>query len=258
MDPQQLQELFAFADSYRPPEYQLPVRLQPFLPDYVPAIGAPNAFIAPPRPDGEPDFLGLTVLDEPALRQSDPAAVALQLRHQLRLQGGGGSSSSGGAGGEGGLPPLGWVADPARQPQGLDDWIQQVEGLHQEAASAATLAPAPPDLERLMQAWSPEVQAQLQGSALPDPRQDVDVHTFARMVLAVLDLAPPANAGAAGGSAGSAAAGLAEALHSLFALYLEFRNNPAFQQLGVFGPAAATLADAAAEHDSAAVQPSLV
>ncbi len=41
----------------------------------------------------------------------------------------------------------------------------------QEAASAATLAPAPPDLDRLMQAWSPEVQAQLQGSALPDPRQ---------------------------------------------------------------------------------------
>lgn len=35
MDAQQLQELFAFADNYRPPEHQLPVRLQPFLPDYV-------------------------------------------------------------------------------------------------------------------------------------------------------------------------------------------------------------------------------
>lgn len=40
MDAQQLQELFAFADSYRPPEYQLPVRLQPFLPDYVSHLAA--------------------------------------------------------------------------------------------------------------------------------------------------------------------------------------------------------------------------
>ena len=98
----------------------------------VPAIGAPNAFTAPPRPDGEPDFLGLTVADEPALQQSDPALLALQLRSQLRLQGGG----AGGAGGAAaaGQAPLGWVADPARQPHKLEAWIQQVESLHQVGA----------------------------------------------------------------------------------------------------------------------------
>lgn len=177
----QLEELFAFADSYQPTEYQLPLKLQPFVPDYVrcwpaprrghtiagalphswwcplscpgsnillrlrtstafplctipvlqvPAIGAPHAFTAPPRPDGEPDFLGLTVLDEPALQQSDPASLALQLRQQLRLQQGEGSSS-GRDSNRGSAPPLGWVADPARQPHKLDAWIAQVEGLHQ-------------------------------------------------------------------------------------------------------------------------------
>lgn len=118
--------------SSRSPHREAPataLALQPpSAPHQVPAIGAPNAFIAPPRPDGEPDFLGLTVLDEPALRQSDPAAVALQLRHQLRLQSGGrGSAAASGAG----QPPLGWLACPERKPQRLDDWIQQVEALHQ-------------------------------------------------------------------------------------------------------------------------------
>lgn len=108
-------------------QQHLPRSCHPLM-QQVPAIGAPNAFISPPRPDGEPDFLGLTVLDEPALRQSDPAAVALQLRHQLRLQSGAGCGVA--AGGDG-LPSLGWVADPVRQPQRLDEWIQQVEGLHQ-------------------------------------------------------------------------------------------------------------------------------
>lgn len=83
------------------------------------------------------------------------------------------------------------------------------------------------------------------------------MHTFARMVLAVLDLAPPAVAGAAAG-AGGGAAGLAEALHSLFALYLEFRSNPAFQKLGVFGTAPVAPDDAAAEHGGmAAAHPGL-
>jgi hypothetical protein len=128
----QLQQLFAYADAYTPPECQLPaLRLQPFIPDYVPAIGAPNSFTAPPRPDGGgPDFLGLTVLDEPALRQSDPAILALQLRRQHRQQecGGGGSGASDAQ------TPLGWVADPALQPQQLEAWIDQVEVLHQVGA----------------------------------------------------------------------------------------------------------------------------
>jgi intraflagellar transport protein 46 len=126
----QLQQLFAYADAYTPPECQLPaLRLQPFIPDYVPAIGAPNSFTAPPRPDGAPDFLGLTVLDEPALRQSDPAILELQLRQQHRQQEGGG-----GSGGSDAQPPLGWVADPARKPWQLEAWIDQVEVLHQVGA----------------------------------------------------------------------------------------------------------------------------
>lgn len=119
-----LDQLFAYADAHRPPEFQLPLRLQPFIPDYVPAVGEPCTFTAPPRPDGEPDFLGLTVLDEPALAQSDPAALALRLRRQLGGRAGGRDAADA-------RPPLGWVADPAGQPAMLEAWVEQVEALHQ-------------------------------------------------------------------------------------------------------------------------------
>ena len=55
--------------------------------------------------------------DEPALVQSDPATLALPLRRQ--------------AGAPDAAPPLGWVADPAREAQRLDAWVEQVETLHQ-------------------------------------------------------------------------------------------------------------------------------
>ena len=76
----------------------------------------------------------------------------------------------------------------------------------------------------------------------PTPLQDVDLPTFARMCCAVLDLQPPA-AATTSGRASSAASeqhcALLQSLHALFALYLEFRHNPAFQHLAAFEAAAA-------------------
>lgn len=43
-------------------------------------MGDIDAFIKVPRPDGKKDGLGLNVLDEPCLQQSDPAVLQLQLR----------------------------------------------------------------------------------------------------------------------------------------------------------------------------------
>lgn len=109
----------------------------------------------------------------------------------------------------------GWVAEPARQPHLLDAWIEHVEARHQADASAAALAPAPPDLEALMQAWTPEMQAHIVASPLPDPGNAAcDLPTFARMCCGVLDI-PTASAGG-----GGAHAGLLQGLHALFALYL--------------------------------------
>ncbi len=38
-------------------------------------------FVKVPRPDGKEDFLGLTVLDEPSSKQSDPHVLGLKMRY---------------------------------------------------------------------------------------------------------------------------------------------------------------------------------
>lgn len=64
--------------------------------------------------------------------------------------------------------------------------------------------------------------------------QDVDLPTFARMCCAVLDLQPPVSGSRAGTGAAEQHCTLLHSLHALFALYLEFRHNPAFQHLAAF------------------------
>lgn len=59
---------------------ELDHKLKPFIPDYIPAVGDIDAFIKIPRPDGKADSLGLSVLDEPSAKQSDPTVLDLQLR----------------------------------------------------------------------------------------------------------------------------------------------------------------------------------
>ena len=60
---------------------ELETVLQPFIPDYIPSIGQPDCFLKIPRPDGKSDGLGVSLLDEPAAKQSDPTTLELQLRH---------------------------------------------------------------------------------------------------------------------------------------------------------------------------------
>jgi intraflagellar transport protein 46 len=56
-----LQDLFKYIGKYRPPTVELPTRLKPFIPEFIPAIGGSDEFIKVPRPDGRPDYLGLKV-----------------------------------------------------------------------------------------------------------------------------------------------------------------------------------------------------
>lgn len=67
----------------------LDFKFKPFVPDFIPAVGDIDAFLKVVPPDvainGEAyqtdlSYLGLTVLDEPAATQSDPALLHLQLR----------------------------------------------------------------------------------------------------------------------------------------------------------------------------------
>ena len=77
---QDIKELFNDILRYTPQAIDLETRFKPFIPEFIPAVGDIDAFIKVPRPDGQAEKTGLTVLDEPAAKQSDPSVLDLQLR----------------------------------------------------------------------------------------------------------------------------------------------------------------------------------
>jgi intraflagellar transport protein 46 len=41
---------------------EIDTKLKAFVPDYIPTVGEVDAFIKMPRPDGQPETLGLNIL----------------------------------------------------------------------------------------------------------------------------------------------------------------------------------------------------
>ncbi|KAJ1515625.1 Intraflagellar transport protein 46, partial [Coelomomyces lativittatus] len=82
----ELQTLFSYISQYKPDIVEVEPILFPFLPEYMPSIGDLEAMIKIPAPTSDPFFqdLGLTVLDEPAAKQSDPAVLHYQLKSQAK------------------------------------------------------------------------------------------------------------------------------------------------------------------------------
>ena len=76
----EIKDLFNDILRYTPQAIELETRFKPFIPEFIPAVGDIDAFIKVPRPDGQTEKVGLTVLDEPAAKQSDPSVLDLQLR----------------------------------------------------------------------------------------------------------------------------------------------------------------------------------
>ncbi|VDK20992.1 unnamed protein product [Anisakis simplex] len=77
-------QLLQFIEAYTAETITIEPILKPFLLDYIPAVGDIDAFIKIPRPDEVEDNLGLTVLDEPSAKQSDPTILGMQLRNDAK------------------------------------------------------------------------------------------------------------------------------------------------------------------------------
>ena len=48
------------------------------MPEYIPSIGEVDAFLKMPKPDGQKEELGITVLDEPALNSEDKTVLEMK------------------------------------------------------------------------------------------------------------------------------------------------------------------------------------
>lgn len=201
----EIQELFQYISRYKPHDIDLETKLMPFVPDFVPCIGEVDAFLKIPGPDGKPDGLGLTRLDEPCLCPSDPSVLDLQLRALSKRSD---------------LEPMEVrsIEEAEKNPKEIKNWIDRVGDLHrQKPAPTVQYSRKMPDIEQLMQVWPAEFEEFLQSSSLPDlAGLDVDLNSLVKILATILDV-PVYDQ-------------VTETLHVIFTLFSEFKSNQHFAQ----------------------------
>ena len=181
---------------------ELSTKFKPFVPDFIPAVGDIDPFLKPPRPDGEQEKLGITILDEPG-KQSDPTVLEMVLRLQSK---------------KANLPSMEvrGIEHADKKPKEIMAWVDQINQLHQNAPSAIANYSRPmPPIERLMEEWPTEIEELLEKIRLPTADLDVDLKQFARIACAMLDIPVYGN--------------LIESLHVFFTLYSAFKENQFFR-----------------------------
>ncbi|KAI8591654.1 intraflagellar transport complex B protein 46 [Geranomyces variabilis] len=239
-------ELFAFIDAYTPLETELPNTLQPFVPDYMPSIGDIDPMLkpAPPAPPPLPrggaaaagstpavPNLGIAVLDEPRLAQTDPAVLDLQLRaaHKATLGGGGNSAA-----------PTSKIRtlDLRSGPEGagaraLGQWIKSMGAIKGHAtAEAVHYSNKMPDVEKLMEQWPEEVESAFKAGEVDIPPAEIDLPLpdYSQLMCNMIDIPVyPSPHGAKRKDTETRAH--IEALHVFFTLYLEFNSSAHFKAL---------------------------
>ncbi|CAJ0583394.1 unnamed protein product, partial [Mesorhabditis spiculigera] len=199
-------EVLEMMDEYQPEEFQFDIQLKPFLLDYQPAVGDVDTFVKIPRPDEVEDNVGMVQLDEPALKQSDPTILDMQLRNSSK---------------EANVKYEAAVKKVERADKNtplIEKWIEDIKEMHRTKPSTNVHYTKPlPDIERLMQEWPAEFEESLTGTMLPNAQLDVDLPVFVDVCLNLVDI--PVHKSRI------------QSLHLLFSLYSEFKNSQHFRNL---------------------------
>ncbi|XP_033250105.1 intraflagellar transport protein 46 homolog [Drosophila miranda] len=149
---QDLKDIFPYILKYTPQTIDTPYHLQPFIPEFVPAVGDVDALLkvqAPPllQPQRQRELdehlerLGLWLLDEPSGTQSEPSLLNMKLRSVL----------SGSRGRNPRHASSAALVPTARSAKDIDKWIGEVEQVHM----TQSLYDAQPrkDIDALLEDW---------------------------------------------------------------------------------------------------------
>lgn len=150
--PGELKDLFPYILKYTPQSIDTPFHLQPFIPEFVPAVGDVDALLkvqAPPllQPQRQKELnehlerLGLWLLDEPSGTQSEPSLLNMKLRSVL----------SGSMGRNPRHASSASLIPTARSAKDIDKWISEVEQVHM----TQSMYDAQPrkDIDALLEDW---------------------------------------------------------------------------------------------------------
>lgn len=206
--PPGMASLFALISQFEPRESEVTVHWKPFIPHMVPAIGEIDAFIKVPRPDGELDDLGLIVVDEPSIAQSNPQVLKMELREEFGVS----SPANEGDG------YIGMIEDPQKNRKGLESWLTSIEDIHRKRPPPTMMySHRMPEMEDLMEPFSEKFEDVLNALVLPSCQIDLSFEEYAKVMCVLLDIPVRGN--------------LVESLHHMFTLYCSFAGNTYFQSI---------------------------
>jgi len=207
----EIHALFQSIDQYQPRQVELDTILKPFIPSYIPAVGRVDEFLKIPRPDGKEDGLGISMVDEPALHQTDLAVLELQLQMHSKKK-----RAVGAIGGRSVMVRSIEDASFSSNKLQIENWVQRIEDLHKSKPPAQVYYKKNmPSLEELVEPWPEEFDSALRNETvvLPDVNLDMDLIECVKLLCSILDI--PVFEG-----------GVIESVHLMFLLFMEFKANP--------------------------------
>jgi intraflagellar transport protein 46 len=203
-----VRELFEYIGRYKPQKIDLESTFRPFIPDYMPHVGEVDAFIKMPKPDKTSETVGIEILDEPNINTTDKATLEMKYiqkkkttkRVEMEVHS---------------------IENPEKNPKEIQRWIQSVNELNQSRPPATVQYTKPmPDFDNLMEEWPASMEGVLKEIEFPGPELEVSTQDYARIISMILDI--PVHAGKNN-------KGVIEAMHVMFTLYSDFKENQHFQ-----------------------------
>ncbi|OQR87178.1 hypothetical protein ACHHYP_09405 [Achlya hypogyna] len=203
--PPEIRAMLQFVDVFKPEVFDLPMYLEPFVPEYIPSIGSPFEGTSVLRPDvltaeaTPTPGLGVHVLAEPGATQSNPAELQLLLQADAK--------TALGASRQALELPVHAITDAHLFPDRISAWISSVSHVHASQPAPHVVYTKPmPSFDTLLELWPEALEPMMQ--VLPTADLQVSLHDFARIVCVLLDI--PVYPGQ-----------LKQSLHVLFTLYQE-------------------------------------
>ncbi|XP_030033999.2 intraflagellar transport protein 46 homolog [Manduca sexta] len=220
--PPDMENIFQYIMKYTPQKIDIELKLQPFVPEYVPAVGDIDAFLKVSTPAcdlrartlGEHvlehiDNLGLTVLDEPVAEQSDSALLHLQLRAISKT-----NSSKGNV-----LTKK--IENAEKNSKAIERWIKDVSELHlSKPAPTVTYTSKMPDIDTLMEEWPESMEETLNEVGFPSASIDCSLSQYVDLVCGLFDIPV----------AGDTLNDRIQAIHLLFSLYSAVKNSQLYAE----------------------------
>ncbi|XP_059048013.1 intraflagellar transport protein 46 homolog [Achroia grisella] len=220
--PPEIENIFQYIMKYTPQKIDIEFKLQPFVPEYVPAVGDIDAFLKVSTPAANVraaplaehvlehiDNLGLTVLDEPASEQSESALLHLQLRAISKI-----SSAKSNV-------VTKKIENAEKNTKAIDRWIKDVSELHlSKPAPTVTYTAKTPDIDTLMEEWPESMEDTLNEVGFPAANLDCSLSQYVDLVCGIFDIP----------IVGDTLNARIQALHLLFSLYSAVKNSQLYAE----------------------------